>query len=328
MPVPDHVDVATMVNGEYWHFYVPQPTWAFATLHASRRYGPDMAPVSPSPSFFFATAMKESSMGCSYENSYDPQHAGAYFPPLEASWGDGCFQFENGTAFVEMNRMFVYPFDQYNYGVTHTEIISSLEPGQDRDNFETSALAAGYYHTFAYGMFCYHEHNPTDWLNSASDPMAADKMMAVVYNRGAWDGEFIFALEGCNQAQIEDCLSYNSVVWQYVTTISAVQQELETAVANEECYHGDITEEIVTEYVENILPLFPDTPDFGVDHAAVLSDALAAFNANAGGQPSADFQDVGGDVVDAIDAHLPQLYVPYTSLVNWYIYNGSVACNL
>src|SRR5262249_44675049 len=110
IPVPGPVVLSGPLWGEYnIQFHVPFPWYAFATAHVwfaldRAAVGP-MAAMRESPSAFFATALKESYLGCSDKlPPLDLYHPGMLYTRT-ASYGDGCFQIESTTAWAEMCRM-------------------------------------------------------------------------------------------------------------------------------------------------------------------------------------------------------------------------------
>lgn len=316
VPVPNHVDLSHVVWSEPGvHFYVPGPNWAFASAFASRELeglGTEMD-LRLSPSYFLATALKESFAGCSDETVADPLHPEVQFPRTVLSDYDGCLQLESTTAWTEICRMYPNEIDCELVG--HADVISSLDQGNTgRDNVETGMLAAAYYNTFAYAMIGNHGTNPDTWMASATDPHAMAKMVALIYNRGAWSGEIDFVLDGCAASNIEDCVSANSIAWDYVDAVGSYIADLEAAVDQEHCYNDDVHLSDVHDFLDALQPMFP-----GEDWSPIHVAAEEAFLWAALDVDPAPFQTVAPWVLEAIDIELKRdVHCPGAQLQQWY----------
>ncbi len=317
VPVPGHVDLQAPVWGETGvHFYVPLATWALAAAHASRQVeglAADGLDLRLRPSYFLATALKESFMGCSDTVGPDPLHPDHTWARQAAADRDGCFQLESTTAWIELCRL--YPDDIDCERTTHDDVISSAgQADTGRDNFETSALAAAWYDTFAYAMLTRHGvEDPDLWFAGAADPQAMLKTIAVVYNRGAWSTEVTSVLDHCQGADIEDCLG-GEVVLDYVQAVSSYARDMEAAIDDQSCYDGETTVGDIQAYADALQPLFPDEP-----WDEIVADATASFLDRTGGAEAAGFQLVAGAVLDAFeDGMETHLACPDGQLQAWY----------
>ncbi len=315
-PVPDHVDLSHVVWAEPGvHFYVPDPTWAFASLHASRQLdglGAEQD-LRLSPSYFLATGLKESFLGCSEETGADPQHPEHAYERKVLADHDGCMQLESTTAWIELCRM--YPGELDCDQVGHADVISSTD--QDvtgRDNVESSMLAAAWYGVFGYAMLPSHGTDPDTWFAAATDPLAITKMVALVYNRGAWSGEIDFVLSGCQNSNIEDCVSAGSVAWDYVDAVGSYVTDMHAAVADGQCYDADVSLDDAHRWVDSLEPMFP-----GFDAVAAHSAVESAFLTASNGAHVSNFQQVAIPVTDALDdAWSLELTCPNAELSYWY----------
>jgi hypothetical protein len=312
VPVPGPVVLPGPVWGEYQvHFYVPFPSWAFAAAHASMAmqalgaYG-----LRETPSAFLATALKESYLGCS--DKLPPFNAlmPGYIATRTNSYGAGCFQI-NGAAWLELCELYPETIDCSQ--VTYSNVIPSTnQDATGRDNFATSAFAKAYYDVFLYAMLTLHGMpSPKAWFAAASDPQAMVKVIALLYNEGAWDSDATNVAQKCQQDLIEDCLGNMD----YVFSVGQYTTQLEAAVAAGNCYNDLVAASDVDDYVSRIAPLFPHE-----DAAALTLAGHHAFLAASAGAASAPFQTVAGPVLQAIDASMQaKLHCPDAELDQLYM---------
>jgi hypothetical protein len=316
------------VWGEYnVHFYVPFPSYAFATAHAwlaleRAAVGP-MAAMRESPSSFFATALKESYLGCSDKlPPLDLYHPGILYTRT-AAYGDGCFQIESTTAWVEMCRMYggtsatnaTFPQTWDCSVATHDLVISSSN--QDtlgRDNFASSVWVKAYYDTFAYAMLTTHGMpSPATWFAGASDPQAVVKTLAAMYNLGTRSGAADEIAAGCQHDLVEHCLGNLD----YVVAVGSYDRELEATVAAGNCYNDVVSVNDVDDYISKITPLFTHE-----DGAALTAAGRAAFLSASNGAMTAPFQQVAGAVIGAIDDKMStKLHCPEDEMTYWYMFH-------
>jgi hypothetical protein len=313
VPVPGPVILAGPVWGEYQvHFYVPFPSWAFAAAHASRQtYALGAYGLRETPSLYFATALKESYMGCSDKLPPPNPYMLGYLYTRTLSYPAGCLQIDSTTAWVEMCRL--YPETIDCNAVQYADVVPSTNQDQTgRDNFASSAFIKTYYDIFAYAMLPTHDMpSPDAWFSAASDPQAMVKVLALLYNEGAWTGELTTIADHCQHDLIENCLGNKD----YVVAVSSYDRELEATVAAGNCYNDVIAIGDVDDYVSKIVPLF--THENGT---ALTAAGRAAFLRASGGAMSAPFQQVAGAVLDAIDgAMLAHAHCPAAELNQWYM---------
>jgi hypothetical protein len=199
--------------------------------------------------------------------------------------------------------------------VQYADVIPSTNQDQTgRDNFASSVFVKTYYDVFTYAMLTLHNMpSPNAWFSGASDPLAMVKVIALLYNEGAWTGDATTVANGCQHDLIENCLGNRD----YVVAVSSYDRELEAAVAAGNCYNDTIAITDVDDYVSKIVPLFTH------ENAAALTAAgRQAFLAASGGAMSAPFQQVAGAVIQAIDAAMQaKLHCPDASLNTWYMHH-------
>jgi hypothetical protein len=313
--VPGPVVLSGPLWGEYnIHFYVPFPSWAFSAAHASLKLGQLGAfGLRESPSFYFATALKESYMGCSDKlpmlDLYNPGRLYA----RTISYPAGCLQIDSTSAWNEMCRM--YPETIDCNAVSYGDVIPSTNQDQTgRDNFASSVFVKAYYDVFAYAMLTIHNMpSPKAWFAGASDPQAMAKTMALLYNAGAWTGDATAVANGCQHDLIENCIGNKD----YVVAVASYARELEAAVAAGNCYNDTIAIGDVDDYVSRIVPLFSHE-----DAAALASAGRQAFLSASGGAASAPFQRIAGAVLAAIDGSMrAQMHCPDAQLNQWYMHH-------
>jgi hypothetical protein len=313
VPVPGPVVLPGPVWGEYQvHFYVPFPSYAFAAAHASMAYSA-LGPYAlrETPSAFFATALKESYMGCSDKlppyNAYMP----GYLYTRTLSYASGCLQIDSTSAWVEMCQMYPETIDCNT--VTYADVIPSTnQDTTGRDNFASSVWVKAYYDVWSYGMLITHGMpSPGAWFSGASDPQAMTKVMALLYNEGAWTGDATTVSQGCQHDLIENCLGNKD----YVFSVGSYTAQLEAAVAAGNCYDDMVQVSDVDDYVSRIAPLF-----IHENAAALVAAGRQAFLTASGGATSAPFQKVAGAVIQAIDAMMQaKLHCPNAELGTYYM---------
>jgi hypothetical protein len=312
VPVPGPVVLPGPVWGEYQvHFYVPFPSWAFAAAHASMAMQELGAyALRETPSALFATALKESYMGCSDKlPAYNPYMPG-YLYTRTASYTTGCFQIDSTTGWTEMCQMYPETFDCN--AVQYSDVIPSTnQDTTGRDNFASSVWVKAYYDVFSYAMLITNGMpSPGAWLAGASDPQAMVKVEALLYNEGAWTGDAMTVARNCQHDLIENCLGNKD----YVFSVGSYTAQLEAAVAAGNCYDDMIALSDVDDYVSRIAPLF--THENG---AALTMAGRQAFLTASGGAVTAPFQKVAGAVLEAIKANMQaKVHCPDAELNQYY----------
>jgi hypothetical protein len=312
VPVPGPVVLPGPVWGDYQvAFRVPFPSYAFAAAHAAVA----MQAVAPiglheSPSAYFATALKESYLGCSDKlPPLDLYHPGQLYTRT-ASYGAGCLQIDSTSAWVQMCQMYPETFDCTK--VAYADVIPSTnQDTTGRDNFASSVWVKAYYDTWAYGMLTtHHMPSPAAWFGGASDPEAIVKVLALLYNEGGWSGDATAVADGCQSNLIESCIGNKD----YVVSVGSYTAQLEAAVAAGNCYDETVSVSDVDDYVARIAPLFAN------ENAAALTTAgHQAFLAASGGATSAPFQQVAGAVILALQGSMQaKMHCPDAELDQYY----------
>lgn len=315
VPVPGAVVLPGPVWGDYQvHFEVPFPSYAFATAHASLA----METVAPlglkeSPSAFFATALKESYLGCSDKlpplDLYNPGH----LYTRTASYAAGCLQIDSTSAWVQMCQMYPETIDSSK--VAYADVIPSTnQDTSGRDNFASSVFVKAYYDTWAYAMLTtHHMPSPKAWFAGASDPEALVKVLALLYNEGGWTGDATAVADGCQQNLIEGCLGNKD----YVVSVGAYTAQLEATVAAGNCYDEMVAIGDVDDYVSRITPLFAHE-----NGAALTAAGRSAFLSASGGAMNAPFQVVAGAVIRAVDGAMQaKVHCPDAELNQYYMFH-------
>ena len=309
-PVADHVDLTYAVWGEEnVHYYIPKPGWAMAAIQASRMlayYFSDGLSRTVSPNWFLATALKESFLGCCEDTPGDTVHPSAVWEYQEAAVYDGCFQIEDGTAFVEMQRIFPSHFGS----VAHSDVIADC-------NVESSALTMAFYDAFAFGMMFNWLDSIDDFFSVNRDSMATETAFSLAYNRGVWSTEFASAIGDCAAAvDMLDCIfgTPDTVAKDHAYAITRYIQDLDEAALEGRCYNETMTARDVADYIDAVSPILAPN-----NMEALRESALAAFETAANGE-SGTFQSTFGAVLKVLESE--PLADPFPKLNEWYGVQG------
>ena len=295
--------------------YIPsnKKTWAISMAHAAHLFRNVVKTDKIPPNFYFATAAKESFCGCDNTIAATPVTSSYPFSYQAASIGDGCFQIENLSAYSELVQEYPqrFPVGQ------HANLIGNA-------NFETAALGKAYYDIFTVKYWEAHKNwNPIGFFNTATDPNAAIKLMAVAYNRGLWYPELGTVLNSDRNAALvssnispyfvgnsygydyQNALSnYINILGNNLTTVSPALLANNPATGTplnqfNSFYDPQITWADIDTYIEKIKILYPT-----VNIATLKTNVQTVFNGiNAGN--SISFRYNLGQVLDVILLNLP-----------------------
>ena len=183
------------------------------------------------------------------------------------------------------------------------------------DRFASATLTAAYYNIFMYAFLEGAGYRPADFFSRSRDPQALDRVMALVYNRGAYSTHvskvFGPARDYCigldNMAdEAGDCLpNLGDFGSKYVRQVPGYNLALKEAAAGQSgaypgAYSTNFTWSDVDYYLDRIAHLY----DAG-DMAAARDGARAAFDQTAAGSAELDFNTGFPAVLDAIMLALP-----------------------
>jgi gliding motility-associated-like protein len=294
------------------------------------------------PNEYFATAMQESSCGCDggvtappwVTNPYNIQPLN-YCADLTHGVAAGFFQEEYGTGWIELEEdipCFIptVSFDQFIIG----------------SKFETQALGKVYhdFNNISYWQYikCW---NPIDFLKNAKDPYAAEKIIALGYNRGLNSGE-IGNLLTTNRAaaitatNILPYLNPGGVGWVYAEQISRISAVLDDnmgavdpadPIASSVPYPGvhsfrafydtPVSWADISAYIDVIAPMYAGV---GLNAAAYKNKIQNVFNSLKGGS-DLSFRYELSPVIDALVLNLPA-FDPKFGLGGMYINSGGSSC--
>ena len=242
-------------------------TWAIATVHASlllRARGIDY-----SPNAVLSIAIKESRLGCEQ----------ATFPGP-----DGCFQIENGSAYVELDRIFPGRFT-----ADHSAVVGGA-------HFESAALASAYYALFSMAMFRLHSPDPAAFFANHPDPLAQQKVLCAAYNRGLWWMGLAETFANCGQRDVTECFEDNAIAIDHANAIADYSRGLDGAPPLD----VDLDLADLVAYWNSIAALYPD-----VDSELAIATLTAAFDQARGADPSISFHLHLVPVLRALIAQLP-----------------------
>lgn len=285
--------------------------WAIALAHAAQIFRNVTGIEDPyvGANHYLATAIQESRVGA------DPESASFTYPheldyPITyqpAADRDGFQQIEGhngGSAYQELQALYPNRFS----AISHADAVSGAR-------FETSAITAAYYNIFMYQFLIGNGYEPGEFFSNTMDPQALDRVMALVYNRGAYSGwvdrVFTSARTYCqglsNMAdEAGECLpntgDFGSL---YVRQVPGFNLKLENAVAGGRgnypgYYESHMDWATVDYYLDRIAILYDPT-----DIAEARAAAQQAFQAQSNGAATIPFSTHFGPVLDAIMLALP-----------------------
>jgi hypothetical protein len=252
--IDDSVHVGGVWN-EPMDFHMDQYPlgWAIATVHASMLLRSRC--INLSPNAVLSMALKESRLTCGV--------------PGSLANGDGCFQIESTTAYVELQRMFPGRFT-----ATFADVIAN-------DHFETSAIAMAHYMLFSTAMFRKYSSCPEKFAIDHPDPHTAQKVLLGAYNRGLWWNALPNIFTHCNDRDVVECFEPGVAV-DYVHAIVDYTVGLEPAPV----FDAPLRWQDVLAYWQRLRPLYPDADD-----AAVTSALRAGFDTLRGNAETISFRD-------------------------------------
>ena len=273
------------VPGEATGFRVPSGRWALATLHASRRYGDlDDSALDLSPAWFLASAWERTGFAC--------EDYGEPWLTEESQWSqtEGCLGIPDDTVWIELCRL--YP--QYFECGAAPRYVSG-------DHVEAGVMALAWYTLAAHALLQRHKLDPDDWYAAASDPLAVEKLSALMHFAGPWGADVEAVLTSCADKDIETCLTGDPLM--HVSGVTEKLAVLETAT----CYDDPLTEAEVRQYTEELATIWTS------------EDWEAATEAAVGALTGAGFATDAPAVLDALDATLgARLRCPESELWSWY----------
>ena len=295
--------------------YIPanRKSWAISMAHAAHLFRNVVKTDKIPANFYFATAAKESFCGCDVGIQASPSGTPFPFTYQSSSLGDGCFQIENNSAYNELVQQYPqrFPVGQ------HANLIGG-------GNFETAALSKAYYDIFTVKYWEVHKNwNPIGFFNTASDPDAAVKLMAVAYNRGLWYTELGTVLNSSRSSAISASsispyfvnnnygYDYQNALTNYTRILGNNLAGLSTSLFTTNpatgqpynsfngFYDPQISWTDVNDYIERIKVLYPS-----VNFTTLKSQVQTVFNSQNGGNP-VSFRYAFGKVLDALIMGLP-----------------------
>ena len=260
-PSPD----AVCVPGQGEGFIIPHARWALAVLHASRMYDNlDDSTLALSPAWFLASAWQGSAFSCA-EYGLPWDYSSKQDTP------EGCLAIEESTIWSELSRLYpgIYDKDGYDGAVSG-------------DHVEAAVMALTWFTVSAHVLIQMNDVNPDEWYATAADPLAVEKLSAIMHNQGPWTSLVGDILVTCPD-NIDACLS-DEAAW-YVSGMTEKLQLLGSA----ECYDAPLSEADVRQYVDGLSAVWPRE-----DWVAIEAAALAA-------RTDAGFATAATAVLDAID---------------------------
>ena len=207
-------------------------TWAISLVHASLLL--QSREVNYNPNAVLSVAIKESRLGCRE----------ASFPN-----DDGCFQIEDGTAYLELTKLFSNRFK-----APFTETISG-------DHFESAALSMVYYTLFSMSMFHLHDENPYQFFASHPDPAAQQKVISAAYNRGLWWEALKKVFRECKSQDVTKCFVENGTPHHIAIDHANAIADYTKGLNKVPSFEATITMNDLMNYWDRIKALYPDADE-------------------------------------------------------------------
>ncbi|TNE84281.1 MAG: hypothetical protein EP330_30215 [Deltaproteobacteria bacterium] len=303
IPVPAQTDLSSPVWGEPGvRFYVPDGRWALATALASRQlHEVDGLDLDLSPSWFFASALEASFLGCT-EQPADPDEPANRYDRQPSTDSEGCFELPDSTVWIELCRLFP---DDLACEAAYADVIPSTAR---RDAVPTGALGLAWFDVAAYALFQRRgSADPDAFFAASPDPLALEKALAVAHAAGPWEPELDALFAGCAEAEdVGSCLT-DAPLAARVSAVASHTADLEASVAADHCYDEPLTEAEVEAFVADLGVLWP--------RARVTEATDAALAVLDGGS----FQEDGPAVLDAVADEIGvALSCPGAQLGTWY----------
>jgi hypothetical protein len=243
--------------------------WAIASVHASMLLRSRC--INLDPNAVLSMALKESRLTCATMGA--------------ASQGDGCFQIEPTTAYLELSRIFPGRFV-----ASHADVISG-------DHFETSALTMVHYMLFSTAMFRKYTSCPEGFCIDHPDPHTAQKVLLGAYNRGLWWSSLANIFTNCAHTDVVSCFE-PGVATDYVHAIVDYTVGLDHAPV----FDAQVTWEDMAAYWQRLRPLYPEADD-----ATVTATLHAGFDQLRGDAPTISFRTQIRCLLRVLVAALPPL---------------------
>lgn len=317
------------VNGELWDVTVPlnRVTWAIAIAHGHQLMRNILRMNIYPSALFFATALKESSLGCD-ANITQPA---SLKHPIKQIWdtGDGFYQIEGweGSAYGEMTKMYPKRFPAGK----HADLIGD-------DHFETATISKVYYDLMVLLYWKYKkQYRPIELFDNSTDTHGILKMVSAAYYMGHQGVDsfynYVFNTNRTdsylnNYMTFFDADPYGSDSFYqnakthaekvsqvvYVFQDSASKEGIPETNYFTSYYDTSVALADVHLYIDKIAPLYPDA-----DTTSLRVGADSVFNSiNNGGD--INFQDDIGKIIDYLILNLPadnpvpgiQTYYPFT----------------
>jgi len=272
------------VPGEATGFSMPHGRWALATLMASRRYGDlDGSALSLSPAWFLASAWERTDFGC--------EDYGEPWLSEEPQWSqtEGCLGIPDDTVWIELCRLYPEYFE-----------CGSAPRYVGGDKVEAGVIALAWYTMIGHAMLQRYKVDPDEWYAGAGDPLAVEKLSALMHFSGVWTPDVESVLLSCDE-RVESCLTGDPLA--HVTGVMEKLAVLEGA----SCYDEPLTEAEVRDFTEGLSEIWGS------------EDWETATQAAVGALTGAGFMVDGPAVLDALDDTVgARLRCPEAELWDWY----------
>ena len=254
--------------GATTNYALPSARWGLAALYAQRRLRDDpRSELNLDARWFLASGWQATGFGCA-------DYGNPWTPDSEASGDIGCLKLPESTVWIELCRLYPsqFPCDAY----------SGTFAG---DTPEVSTIGLAWYLVAAHAMLTRFA-DPNAFYADATDPLARERLSALLHHGGAWNSDLATILSTCGD-DVAACVSteYNA------RHVLGVSEKL-TTLAAADCYEGQLTSQDLENYSAEMATLWPDE-----DWSAATAAAVQALG-------NGDFATNANAVLDAYDENL------------------------
>jgi hypothetical protein len=267
-------------------FRLPSARYGLAALHAERRFA-DVAgsELRLSANWFLASAWQTTGFGCA-------DYGEPWSLDSDAQGDGGCLALREETVWNELCRLHPNLFACDGYAGTFAG-----------DAPETSIFGMTWFQGAAHAMLS-RFGDPNAFYAEASDPLARERVAALMHFNGPWTPELEDILTNCGD-DITACVD-GEYTLHHINGVSEKLAHLEEA----DCYDGPLTADDISAYSQALATIWPEEDWLNANIAAWDALTGEGFRVDAEG------------VLDAYETHLNiRLRCPEEELWDWYTFS-------